>query len=141
MNFDNDQVNATDANIYGGMCEVLCALAEGRAYGASTRDKRLADYDDDSDDDVVDSSHGVGYDSDNNDSGSLRSRRRRLRRVALDALARITRCLMDTSATVHLMHRVKKNGDESEAPAGGSSGVDEPSDAPGGVVVPRGTRL
>ena len=108
LNFDNDQVNATDANIYGGMCEVLCALAEGRAYGASTREKYLMYNAGDSADEESD--NGEDVDDGSGSQPSLASRRRRLRRVALDALARITRCLMDTSATVHLMHRVNKAG-------------------------------
>jgi hypothetical protein len=87
LNFDNDQVEVSDANIYSGLCEVLCALAEGR---------------------LSDQRRGGGGTSDN----SLN--RRRLRRLALDALARVTRCLMDTSATVHLMRRNGRVADDED---------------------------
>jgi acyl-CoA-binding protein len=80
LNFDNDQVEVSDANIYSGLCEVLCALAEGRF---SVEDGRIHHYHHDDDQLLM---------------------QRKLRRVALDALARVTRCLMDTSATVHLMN-------------------------------------
>ena len=84
LNFDNDQVEVSDANIYSGLCEVLCALAEGRLSEGGAR--------------VV-----LRRGANEEDESALM--RRRLRRVALDALARVTRCLMDTSATVHLMRR------------------------------------
>ena len=99
LNFDNDQVEVSDANIYSGLCEVLCALAEGRLSSTSSSSSMASNTTNSS------SSSSSSASSRKGDHNNDRMTRRRLRRVALDALARVTRCLMDTSATVHLIRR------------------------------------
>ena len=118
LNFDNDQVEVSDANIYSGLCEVLCALAEGRLSDGTSGGGHHHHH-----------NHERREAASGEDASSENLNRRHLRRLALDALARVTRCLMDTSATVHLMRRASHlpNGESSSSidtsPLSKSSGL------------------